>query len=85
MVMEKNKIELGSKKPPKFPRETKEDNHKRKVVSKKNSYEHLSLGFPTRSDTNQAGHRRSRDCKRLEILDLGCRGIVLSMLQKQRH
>ena len=36
MVMEKNKIELGSKKPPKFPRETKEDNHKRKVVSKKN-------------------------------------------------
>ena len=33
MVMEKNRIELGSKKPPKFPRETKDENHKRKVVS----------------------------------------------------
>ena len=32
MVMEKNRLELGSKKPPKFPRETKEENHKRKVV-----------------------------------------------------
>ena len=34
MVMEKNRMELGHKKPPKFPRETKEENHKRKVVSR---------------------------------------------------
>lgn len=32
MVMEKNRLELGNKKPPKFPRDTKEDNHKRKVA-----------------------------------------------------
>ena len=32
-----------------------------------------SLGFPTRSDTV------TEDSKRLEILDLGSRGIVLSV------
>ena len=32
-------MELGHKKPPKFPRETKEENHKRKVVSRTFSLE----------------------------------------------
>ena len=46
----------------------------------------LSLGFLTRSDTNRAV-RTQKMVKRLEISDLGSRGIVLhvSMKQKQRR